>query len=267
MNMQNFEILCNVGRQITMLAEFPADHTVGDKRPAMLFIHGGGWRGGSVDMFVPHMKYMAALGLACFAVDYRLQNASVGVADCLADCRAAVAYIRAHSDEYGIDTNRIYAMGDSAGGHLALCLGLPRITPDPNERVSLVVNCNGVVDMTTTFFNHLYDDRILADVSSESAWLARYEYAEALSPLYQVSADAADVLNVLNVQGLADPVVLPQETLRFHKSLMEKGVSSELWLLPDVTHAFILFDYQLDNAKVQSILQRICLWLSEKGFL
>lgn len=102
-----------------------------DGLPAILHLHGGGWRTGArssmgpvVDGFgLSPIAQLVDAGFVVASADYRLTTAATFPAQ-LVDAKAAVRWLRAHAAEYGIDPDRIYAWGDSAGGHLACLLGL-----------------------------------------------------------------------------------------------------------------------------------------------
>lgn len=94
-------------------------------QPAIVVIHGGGWRGGDKGggqwRLLP-LEY-AAQGYVCVSVNYRLTDEG-NVLDCIADCKCAVRWLRAHAEQYNVDPNRIGAYGNSAGAHLVAMLGL-----------------------------------------------------------------------------------------------------------------------------------------------
>ena len=76
----------------------------------------------------------------------------VTVFDCVRDCRDAMAYVRAHAAELGVDPDRVSAHGDSAGGHLSLMLGYPEpgAEGDASRRpADAVVSYNPVADLET----------------------------------------------------------------------------------------------------------------------
>ena len=90
-------------------------------RPAIVFFFGGGWRGGSVNQFVPQAKHLAERGMVAVVADYRVfRRYGTSPFEAMADAKSAVRWVRAHSAELGIDPNRIAAAGGSAGGHIAL---------------------------------------------------------------------------------------------------------------------------------------------------
>jgi acetyl esterase/lipase len=97
----------------------------GALRPAIVFIHGGGWAAGSKNdaVYQDMMLNYALKGYVTINVGYRLTREAPFPA-CIEDVKCAVRWLRAHADEYQIDPNRIGAYGHSAGAHLALMLAV-----------------------------------------------------------------------------------------------------------------------------------------------
>src|SRR6476660_6294538 len=94
-----------------------------DKRlPCIVVIHGGGWRGGNFKVHVPQIFDFAKLGYVSATVQYRLVPVGRWPAQ-IEDVKCAVRYLRANAEKYGIDKNRLGAIGFSAGAHLSLLLG------------------------------------------------------------------------------------------------------------------------------------------------
>ncbi len=94
-------------------------------RPAIVFIHGGGWRNGDkrANSFLnPTLEY-AAKGYVCITVNYRMLN-EAPINACVEDVKNAVRWLRAHAEKYNVDPKRIGAAGNSAGAHLSLMLGV-----------------------------------------------------------------------------------------------------------------------------------------------
>lgn len=114
-----------------------------DKRPAIVFFFGGGWTGGSVKQFEKHCRYLASRGMVTMAADYRVGSRhGVKAAQCVADAKSAMRWVRAHAAKLGIDPQRIAAGGGSAGGHLAAAVAtLPGLDdPADDKNVSCVPN-------------------------------------------------------------------------------------------------------------------------------
>lgn len=85
--------------------------------PAVMVVHGGGWLNGSKEKFHGLAISLAERGFAAVAVGYRLGGEAKFPA-AIIDCNLATAFIRKNASKYGIDPNRIGAVGGSAGGHL-----------------------------------------------------------------------------------------------------------------------------------------------------
>lgn len=98
-------------------------------RPAIVFVHGGGWRAGDkgTGIWRTYPIEFAKKGYVCISINYRLSQDSPFPA-CVEDCKCAVRWLRAHAKEYNVDRDRIGAFGNSAGAHLVSMLGL--VGPD-----------------------------------------------------------------------------------------------------------------------------------------
>lgn len=262
------------GSALKLLMLRPDKWSSGDRRTAVVWIHGGGWGSGDPEVFIPHCRYLSRRGAVAFSVQYRLTNADsgVGVADCLMDCRAAIRYIREQSARFGIDPARIVVAGDSAGGHLAACLGTSigaeeADTEDEYSRVNAVIICNGIVDMTMKWRDVLQAVGALpAGKESEAIqeWFAIREQARQLSPLYHVHSGLPPVLIM---HGLQDQTVSPEQSVRYYEAQLACGNTATLVLFPQSKHAFVLFDYTAAVEETMLALGEIDAFLVDNKFL
>src|SRR6476469_216257 len=85
--------------------------------PAVVCIHGGGFRAGNRQSYDGLIKKLAKNGYVAITVEYRLAPKYPFPA-AIYDVKAAVRWLRANATKYHVDPNRIGATGDSAGGHL-----------------------------------------------------------------------------------------------------------------------------------------------------
>jgi acetyl esterase/lipase len=90
--------------------------------PAVLFIHGGGWRSGDRSQHVPMAQQLAAKGYVTATVEYRLST-EAHYPEAVFDLKAAIRWLRANAQHYPLDTTRIAVWGFSAGGQLAALVG------------------------------------------------------------------------------------------------------------------------------------------------
>jgi acetyl esterase len=119
----------------------PADWKADDVRSAIIFYHGGSWRGGSPSAFARQSQRLARLGMVAFSVQYRLMSQTgITVYDCVKDAKSAFRWVVVHAQELGINPRRIAAGGSSSGGHLAAALATLDTINDSadNTRISTI---------------------------------------------------------------------------------------------------------------------------------
>ena len=90
--------------------------------PVAVWVHGGGWVGGSRLPVPATATRLVPRGYAVASIDYRLSGQAIWPAQ-IHDCKAAIRWLRGNAATYGLDGNRIAVMGSSAGGHLVAALG------------------------------------------------------------------------------------------------------------------------------------------------
>jgi len=109
------------GRKLELDIFYPAKKSK-KGYPAVLMIHGGGWRSGDRSHNTPTAKLLAANGYVAVSAEYRLSTEATYPA-AVHDLKTAVRWIRANAKEYGVDTSKVAVWGCSAGGQLAALLG------------------------------------------------------------------------------------------------------------------------------------------------
>lgn len=91
-------------------------------KPAIIYFPGGGFTSADHEKFIEMRMALAQAGFVVAAAEYRVIPDTFPAP--LEDGKAAVRYLRAHAEEYGIDPQRIGVLGDSAGGYLSQMVGL-----------------------------------------------------------------------------------------------------------------------------------------------
>ena len=199
--------------------------------PCVVCIHGGGWRVNRRVWFEPFAEYLASKGIAAGTIDYRMLPA-VKIMDCVKDSKAAVRWVRAHASEYGIDPDRIGAIGASAGAHLVALLGttadIQELEGDGgNPGVSSAIQA--VVGIATPAFK----------LSSSSARASRFgipaEQIKLISPYENISSSSAPLFLI---HGTVDRTVKPQDSQDLFDKYKSSGVHVELKWIPDEGHGF-----------------------------
>jgi acetyl esterase/lipase len=206
--------------------------------PVIVHVHGGGWRRGSRRVPLPRLgsgfyDELAARGFAVAAIDYRLSGEARYPA-AVEDVRAAIGWVREHADAYGMDAGRVFAWGDSAGGHLALLAALTGSGVQGVVAWFPVTDLAGLLSDVTEAGGHpdpgpeSREALFLGAPAASVPGLAR----EA-SPVTYASAAAPPVLLM---HGAADDLVPPAQSIRLAEALAQAGARVELELVPGATH-------------------------------
>jgi acetyl esterase/lipase len=90
--------------------------------PGLVWIHGGAWLEGSKEQGIELLLPFAQQGYLCASIEYRLSHEAIFPAQ-IEDCKCAIRFLRAHAQEFHLNSDRIGVWGRSAGGHLAALLG------------------------------------------------------------------------------------------------------------------------------------------------
>ena len=263
-------VIKTIGGQDVKLEFFRPDGAENsERRPAILWIHGGAWIAGDTGVHTPHARYFASRGMFAANVAYRLASpGKVTVADCLADCRAAVRYMREHAEKLGIDPKRIAVSGDSAGGHLAAALGtLPDDEGGISSRADAMLLYNPIVDMTEgDWIRYAVGGDALADKKSpRPSAEVDVALARSLSPLFHVKAGQVPAILL---HGRADHVVPVSQAERFAEASRGAGSRCDLIIYENgIGHAFVLAGYKYPESVVVEAIRAGDRFLVSLGWL
>lgn len=202
--------------------------------PCVLVIHGGGWDNGDRTQLPEVNHHLARCGYAVAAVSYRLAPGTVwpGQRD---DIAAAIAHLKAHAAELGIDPTRLVLMGRSAGGQLATAVAYGLSDPAVRGAVSFY----GPHDQVFAWGFSREDDilnavKLLRQYLGGTPETAAETYRSASAYLIATKENAVPTLLV---HGLQDSMVWHKQSERLHAKLDGLGVPNALVSLPWATHA------------------------------
>jgi acetyl esterase/lipase len=212
--------------------------TSGGPYPAVLLLHGGAWTMGSrKDLSVSDRKgspslieQIAAQGYVVASASYRLAPKHKFPAQ-IEDARTAVRFLRTNAKKYNLDPDKIAAGGFSAGGHLALLLGLADKDsfkndeyPEQSSRVQCVVDFFGPTDMSLYAASEAVEDIYMVPFLGKACKTDKTVYAKA-SPIEYVTKDDPPILII---HGNVDFVVPIVHSERLLKKLTDAGVKGEM---------------------------------------
>src|SRR5579862_9623361 len=184
-------------------------------QPTLIFYHGGGWILGTKEASFMSIMPWLEMGWNVVNVEYRMARVALAPA-AVEDSTCALRFVVEKAKDYGIDTNRIVVSGESAGGHLALAVGMIpesagfsracaggafRGNDTVIPKVAAIINWYGVTDLNDMLSGP--NERAYA-----VEWFAglpnREDLARKLSPLTYVRSG---IPPVMSIQGDADPIV------------------------------------------------------------
>ena len=213
----------------------------GKKLPCVLVIHGGGWAGGDRSNHNDITWKFAQSGYACATIGYRLAPAHPFPAQ-VNDVKCAARFLRAHADQYGIDPQRLGAVGFSAGAHLSMMLGVMDKSdglegdggwPDRPSKVQAVVAYFGPTDLAATDIPqsvHGLLKNFLGGTPAEKP----AEYRQA-SPITYVSPGDAPMLLF---QGTRDPLVPHTQAYAMVEAMTRYHIPGRVELLVNASHGW-----------------------------
>jgi acetyl esterase len=200
---------------------FPASGAKpGEKRPAFLFFHGGGWAAGMPEFgYRQGCKRYAEKGLVGITFEYRLRwRHGATPLDGMEDAKSAVRWVRVHACELGVDPERIAVAGFSAGGHLAATTVMIADHDDPRDDKAVSSAPNALILMSTPIN------------SADDPWFrecfgGRGDPAEC-SPAQYVRPGLPPMIVF---HGLEDPLCPFPKTEAFCKNMRDAGNRCELY--------------------------------------
>lgn len=249
---------------------YKTDRSTNNNRDlAFIYIHGGGFSGGTKDRITMDIRNLALEGFVAFSIRYRLSNVAK-FPEPVKDVQQALRYIRRHATAFNIDPNKITVGGDSAGGYLASNLG---IAPSPDragvidqysDPVRLVINWYGPSDFMDnsperglTDWNLIIDpqcqifpgcesksvyERLNATQKAvfKSAYNERYRQhnfstATLMNRIQTSSSNAAFYI----LHGTDDTTVPANHSEKLHAALLQHGISSQLNIYQGLGHSFL----------------------------
>jgi acetyl esterase/lipase len=222
--------------------------------PAVLCIHGGGFRAGNREGYDGLCIKLAQQGYVAVTITYRLAPKYPFPA-AIYDTKAAVRWLRANAAKYHIDPDKIGVTGGSAGGHLALFLGVTSDVkefegdggnPEKSSKVACVVDYFGPTDFTKSYGKSVDAAEVLPLFLGGDLEKARHQHIVA-SPLNWVTPNAAPTLCV---HGTKDPYVAIEHSEWLVAKLKACDVEAELLTLEGAGHGF----KGADNEKAEKAL-------------
>jgi len=203
-------------------------------RPGVIVIHGGGWiQGDKESMLERFCLPFVEHGFVVANVEYRLAKAATAPA-AVNDVLEAAKWFRDRAADYRVDPNQIIVTGISAGGHLAMMVGMAPESAGlgPSIKIAAIVNFYGISDVPDQLQGPHLQSYAVTWVPEQPD---RVDLAKKLSPITYVRKGLPPVLSI---HGDADPVVPYDQSVRLTKELKAAGDQAELITVQGGQHGF-----------------------------
>jgi acetyl esterase/lipase len=210
--------------------------------PAIVCIHGGGWRAGDRKQLGKLTQDLAKENFVAVTISYRFAPKYKFPAQ-IEDCKAAVRFLRANAAKYNIDPDQIGAVGFSAGAHLSCLLGTADEkaglegkggNPKQSSRVQAVVSYFGPTDFTTKNWDANVETNFLIPFMG-GKYEEKKDVYRKCSPITYCSKDDPPFLFF---HGTKDPLVGLEQSERMAKALKDVGVSAEVVVMEGDGHGW-----------------------------
>ena len=232
--------------------------------PAVLMIHGGGWRSGNRSHHNTLARQLASRGYVTVTASYSLSTHAL-YPQAVFDVKNAVRWMRANALKYGIDTSKIAILGFSAGGQLAALVGTTNgnilfekenIYPAMSSRVHAIVDIDGTLAFIHPESGEGNDSK---SISAATYW---FGYSKTEKP------ELWEQASPLNYAGKNTPPILfiNSSVSRMHagrddmiKKLNSFNIYSEVKSFPEAPHCFLFYTPWFENTLtyVDDFLKRV----------
>lgn len=225
----------------------------------VVLVVSGGWRSDPRSVQPAILAPLLRRGYTILAVSH-LSQPEASIAEIAEDVQRGVRFVRYHAREYGVDPNRLAAIGGSAGGHLSLLLATRggkgvETAPDPVDRESSTVQAAAVFFPVTDLLNlgtstenpgdggppKSFVAAFCPDAAARLAWPAT---GRDLSPIYHITANLPPILIL---HGSADTLVPLEQSVRFRDRAVAAGRTVQLLVRAGKKHGWpsMLWDMRL----------------------
>ncbi len=205
----------------------------------LMFIVSGGWRSSwrPPEGALPFYEPFLTAGYTVFAVRHG-SSPRYGIPDAYSDVTRAVRFVRSRAADFGVDPARLAAMGNSAGGHLALLLGTRGedgsaggdSLAQTSSRIAAVVALVPPTDLSVAVWE---SPQSLPVYRRFPALELAMDKAAEYSPVEHASPDDAPSLIIM---GGADELVPPRHGEWMAEAFEREGVEHRLIVLDDAGH-------------------------------
>ncbi len=221
----------------------PPGHLPSKPKPGIVFYHGGGFNVGAPSNFYAQAKYLAGRGMVAISVEYRIRSRhQTTQREAIMDAFSAMRWVKQHTQDLGIDPEKIAVAGGSAGGFLAAAVTTLSGLDESGEDTSVKTRANALI-----LFNSAIDrgpgsrgfERVKAAVGDD--W-------KSISPIHNLYSGFPPTIHFL---GKADKNIKVESAEKMKAAIEKVGSRCEVHLYEGQEHGF--FNYGRNNNRYYEI--------------
>jgi acetyl esterase/lipase len=197
--------------------------------PFVIWVHGGGWGGGSAEAFKNQSQYLASRGIAGVRITYSLKNQGGSFKMGFDELKAALQFVKENREELELDINKYGWAGGSAGTPLSALVAMQ----DASSGCKLFIGYNGIY----VFENNRHGN-FCGGKEITNTYLKNINDWRSISAINYISDNPNNIPAVILFHGTGDITISRKQSVALYHALIKKKGKAELHLYPYYSHAF-----------------------------
>ena len=252
------------GQTLTLIRPWQQEGEAPAKRPLIVFLQGSAWTSPDLNYEIPQLSRYAQKGYAVATLTHRSSSQGHPFPAYLQDTKAAIRFLRANAERFGIDPERVAMFGTSSGGNTALLVGLtgddPRYRTEEHagfsDAVKTVIACFAPCDIPAMVMEQY---RMMAQHPAFEGLIGKadpQDVARAMSPILEIRKDKK-CPPVLLAHGDADELVPFDQSEKMYHALKRSGHQAHLIRVRNAPHEGSFWSGQLHEIIYQYLQETL----------
>lgn len=261
---QNIVYSQQTGQTLTLIRPWQREGEAPAKRPLIVFLQGSAWTSPDLNYEIPQLSRYAQKGYAVATLTHRSSSQGHPFPAYLQDTKAAIRFLRANAERFGIDPERVAMFGTSSGGNTALLVGLtgddPRYRTEEHagfsDAVKTVIACFAPCDIPAMVMEQY---RMMAQHPAFEGLIGKSDpqyVARAMSPILEIRKDKK-CPPVLLAHGDADELVPFDQSEKMYHALKRSGHQAHLIRVRNAPHEGSFWSGQLHEIIYQYLQETL----------
>ena len=261
---QNIVYSQQTGQTLTLIRPWQQEGEAPAKRPLIVFLQGSAWTSPDLNYEIPQLSRYAQKGYAVATLTHRSSSQGHPFPAYLQDTKAAIRFLRANAERFGIDPERVAMFGTSSGGNTALLVGLtgddPRYRTEEHaafsDAVKTVIACFAPCDISAMVMEQY---QMMAQHPAFEGLIGNMDprdVARAMSPILEIMKDKK-YPPIMLAHGDADELVPFDQSEKMYIALKRAGHRAHLIRVRNAPHEGSFWSGQLHEIIYQYLQETL----------